>query len=84
MTQADFVIRECEYCHEEMMDSERRVRCRKCRKLCCRWCFHHVHSLQAQNCFDHEFEEFIDPKSGAFVRCKKCGYEVDCEEDESW
>lgn len=45
MVQDDFVIRECEECHEEMMDSERRRRCGRCGKLVCGWCFNHIHSL---------------------------------------
>lgn len=43
--QADFVIRECEDCHEEMMDSERRRRCNKCDKLVCAWCWGHIHGF---------------------------------------
>jgi hypothetical protein len=34
-------------------------------------------------CFDrgyHEDEEFIDPRSGGFVRCKTCGRDVDIED----
>lgn len=32
----------------------------------------------------HDEEEFIDPQSGGFTRCKTCGYEVDREESEEW
>lgn len=28
---------------------------------------------------DHEYEPFIDPESGGFIKCKKCGHEIDCE-----
>ena len=28
----------------------------------------------------HDYQEFIDPDSGGFVRCKDCGKEVDCED----
>lgn len=45
MTQADFVIRECEDCHEEMMDKDRRRRCKSCRKLVCAWCWGHIHGF---------------------------------------
>lgn len=30
-------------------------------------------------CRHHDFEEFIDPESGGFVRCRNCGHTVDCE-----
>ena len=26
------------------------------------------------------YQEFIDPQSGGFMRCKDCGKEVDCED----
>lgn len=32
----------------------------------------------------HDEEEFIDPKSGGFTRCKDCGRDVDREESEEW
>jgi hypothetical protein len=32
----------------------------------------------------HDDEEFIDPRSGGFVRCKDCGRDMDCEESEEW
>lgn len=28
----------------------------------------------------HDWQEFIDPRSGGFVRCCKCGAERDCED----
>ena len=28
----------------------------------------------------HEWEEFIDPQSGGWMRCRKCGRAVDCED----
>jgi len=28
----------------------------------------------------HDWQEFIDPNSGGFVRCRKCGAEQDCED----
>ena len=28
----------------------------------------------------HDDQEFIDPKSGGFTRCKDCGLEIDREE----
>ena len=28
----------------------------------------------------HDYESFIDPNSGGFIRCKDCGHEVDCED----
>lgn len=28
----------------------------------------------------HDNEEFIDPNSGGFTRCKSCGHEVDRED----
>jgi hypothetical protein len=28
----------------------------------------------------HDFQEFIDPKSGGFMRCKDCELEMDCED----
>jgi hypothetical protein len=27
----------------------------------------------------HDWEELIDPQSGGFMRCKRCGHAVDCE-----
>ena len=38
-------------------------------------------------CFErgyHEDEEFIDPQSGGFTRCKTCKRDVDREESEEW
>ena len=32
----------------------------------------------------HDDEEFIDPKSGGFTRCKDCGRDIDREESEEW
>lgn len=32
----------------------------------------------------HDDQEFIDPESGGFVRCKTCGRDVDFEEDGGW
>ena len=32
----------------------------------------------------HDDEEFIDPRSGGFTRCKDCGRDVDREDDEEW
>lgn len=32
----------------------------------------------------HDFQEFIDPNSGGFERCKDCGLDVDREESEAW
>jgi hypothetical protein len=40
-------------------------------------------AVSQHNCH-HEWEELIDPMSGGFVRCRKCGRELDCEEDEGW
>jgi len=40
-----------------------------------------------QLCWDrgyHEDEEFIDPQSGGFTRCRTCGRDVDCEQSEEW
>jgi hypothetical protein len=28
----------------------------------------------------HDWEECIDPKSGGFIRCRVCGYSIDCED----
>lgn len=28
----------------------------------------------------HDYAEFIDPRSGGFMRCKRCGHAVDCED----
>lgn len=28
----------------------------------------------------HEWEEKIDPKSGGFIKCSDCGFQVDCED----
>lgn len=28
----------------------------------------------------HDYQPFIDPRSGGFIRCKDCGKEVDCED----
>ncbi len=28
----------------------------------------------------HDYEEFIDPHSGGFIRCKRCGKTIDCED----
>ena len=42
---------------------------------------------QQRICYDrgyHDEEEFIDPKSGGFTRCKDCGRDVDREESEDW
>lgn len=38
--------------------------------------------LYKQSICSHDWEELIDPNSGGFVRCKKCGKEEDCEGDE--
>jgi hypothetical protein len=38
---------------------------------------------EQQICYEngyHNYEEFIDPKSGGFIRCKICGKTVDCED----
>lgn len=35
-----------------------------------------------KRCYAHDFEHFIDPKSGGWVRCKCCGAEYDCEDPE--
>lgn len=40
---------ECEDCHEEMMDSERRRRCGSCQKLVCAWCWGHIHGFAGGN-----------------------------------
>jgi len=39
MNQSNFVIRECEKCHREMQDSERRIRCKRRVILICQQCF---------------------------------------------
>lgn len=31
-------------------------------------------------CYDHDWQPFIDPRSGGFVRCSHCGKEQDCED----
>lgn len=31
-------------------------------------------------CLDHEWKEYIDPRSGGFKRCMKCGLDIDCED----
>jgi hypothetical protein len=31
-------------------------------------------------CLNHDWEEFIDPNSGGYMRCKKCGAVIDCED----
>jgi len=28
----------------------------------------------------HDWEELIDPGSGGWMRCKKCGKSIDCED----
>lgn len=28
----------------------------------------------------HDYEEFIDPQSGGFVKCRDCGKTIDCED----
>jgi hypothetical protein len=43
------VIRECEDCHDELMDIQRRSRCKNCGKLVCSWCFGHAHALNIVN-----------------------------------
>lgn len=32
----------------------------------------------------HDDQEFIDPQSGGFVRCRTCGRDLDCEDSEEW
>jgi FYVE zinc finger len=49
MRQADFVIRECQDCHDEMDDGKRRTQCKKCGKLVCSWCYHHAHNIPVGN-----------------------------------
>ena len=39
------IVRECEECHVELMDTERRRRCKSCKRLVCTWCFYYLHSL---------------------------------------
>ncbi len=31
-------------------------------------------------CYYHDWEEFIDPHRGGFIRCRLCGKEIDCED----
>ncbi len=33
-----------------------------------------------ESCYYHDWEEFVDPHSGGFVRCGKCGLTEDCED----
>jgi hypothetical protein len=28
----------------------------------------------------HDWEELIDPRTGGWMRCRKCGKSVDCED----
>ncbi len=36
--------------------------------------------LREFHCRQHDYQEFIDPHSGGFIRCRKCGKEIDCED----
>lgn len=45
-----FKGRECEDCGDRCYCQ--RTRCRRCRKLLCPWCFHHVHSLTREEAPD--------------------------------
>lgn len=38
-------VRECEDCSDEC--ETRRTRCPHCKKLVCRWCYHHTHGKAA-------------------------------------
>ncbi len=31
-------------------------------------------------CYDHDWQELIDPQSGGFIRCSKCNLTRDCED----
>ena len=64
MKQADFVIRECEGCHDEMADGERRRRCKHCGKLICGWCLNHVHA------YVREEPSRTEPR---YKLCRFCG-----------
>lgn len=35
--------RECQDCEDPILDFERRRKCKRCKKLVCAWCYHHVH-----------------------------------------
>jgi hypothetical protein len=41
-----------------------------------------VQRLREFYCQYHDYEKFIDPESGGFMRCRKCGKTVDCEDPE--
>jgi hypothetical protein len=36
----------CEDCGEIPEREARRIRCPRCNKLVCRWCYHHVHAAE--------------------------------------
>lgn len=36
--------------------------------------------LREYLCDGHDWHEFIDPNCGGFIRCSKCGKEIDCED----
>ena len=46
------------------------------------WSEDHAEALRIARELTHEhyFEEFIDPQSGGFVRCRVCGLEIDRED----
>lgn len=31
----------------------------------------------------HDWKEYIDPRSGGFMRCQRCGLDIDCEDPDS-
>lgn len=37
-------------------------------------------SVTQEWCLQHDWNQFIDPRSGGFIRCSKCGMERDCED----
>lgn len=36
--------------------------------------------LREFDCRQHDSQTFIDPDCGGFIRCLKCGKEIDCED----
>lgn len=39
----------CDDCEDLVPFPQRRIRCRRCKKLICRWCFHHgFHTVKTE------------------------------------
>jgi len=46
-------MKACEDCGDEV---QRRTRCPNCKKLVCRWCYHHAHRLEGVDLAEHKLQ----------------------------